>query len=236
MRINGEATVPSAFGQMYLTRHRLYSPVLRRFLSADPIGIYGGLNLYMYANGNPIAYIDPLGFCAESMTGSITDYLEASINQVVKGNYTDDVALLGTAGEVALGIAGFDLPMDIRDITYDLTNWEWSWSHAGQTALDVIAVIPIVGSLKYADEVDTLIKRSSDGFRRNPRNLAEQLSLEEVYGGAGYRIMENKALGDPRYIGMEKWQHVHTQPDGSKIVIHFIVDPQTGARTDFKFK
>ena len=164
-RVGGEATVPSAFGQLYLTRHRLYSPVLRRFLSADPMGIDGGLNLYMYANGNPLVYIDPLGLCAESMSGTITDYLKASVNQVVKGNYTDDVTLLGTAGEVALGIAGLDLPMDVRDITYDLTNWEWSWSHAGKTTVDVIALLPVIGSLKYADEAETLFKRSAEGVK-----------------------------------------------------------------------
>ena len=158
-RVGGEATVPSAFGQLYLTRHRLYSPVLRRFLSADPMGIDGGLNLYMYANGNPLVYLDPVGLCAESMSGTITDYLKASVNQVVKGNYTDDVTLLGTAGEVALGIAGLDLPMDVRDITYDLTNWEWSWSHAGKTTVDVIALLPVIGSLKYADEVGTLVNK-----------------------------------------------------------------------------
>jgi hypothetical protein len=54
--------------QFYLTRHRLYSPVLRRFLSTDPLGIDGGLNLYAYANGNPLAYIDPLGLCASELS------------------------------------------------------------------------------------------------------------------------------------------------------------------------
>ena len=51
----------SSFTPLYLTRHRLYSPSLRRFLSSDPVGLSGGLNLYAYANGNPLAYIDPLG-------------------------------------------------------------------------------------------------------------------------------------------------------------------------------
>ena len=62
---NSQLTTPnSKLTILYLTRHRLYSPVLRRFLSADPLGIAGGLNLYAYANGNPLAYIDPLGLCA----------------------------------------------------------------------------------------------------------------------------------------------------------------------------
>jgi RHS repeat-associated protein len=46
---------------LYHTRHRLYEPSLRRFLSPDPIGLSGGLNLYAYANGDPLSYIDPLG-------------------------------------------------------------------------------------------------------------------------------------------------------------------------------
>ena len=52
-------------GDLYLTRHRLYSPALQRFLSTDPMGLAGGLNLYAYGNGNPLVYIDPLGLCAE---------------------------------------------------------------------------------------------------------------------------------------------------------------------------
>ena len=52
-------------GDIYLTRHRLYAPAQQRFLSSDPMGLAGGLNLYEYGNGNPLAYIDPLGLCGE---------------------------------------------------------------------------------------------------------------------------------------------------------------------------
>ncbi|MCL2103569.1 MAG: hypothetical protein FWH21_00710 [Kiritimatiellaeota bacterium] len=52
--------------RLYLTRHRVYSATLNRFLSADPIGLAGGGNLYAYGEGNPMAYIDPLGLCSQS--------------------------------------------------------------------------------------------------------------------------------------------------------------------------
>ena len=42
-------------------RARYYSPELRRFITADPIGFAGGMNWYQYANGNPISYVDPDG-------------------------------------------------------------------------------------------------------------------------------------------------------------------------------
>ncbi len=55
-----------AFGHdLYLTRHRAYSANLMRFLQPDPIGLDGGWNLYAYANGNPLAFVDPLGLYKE---------------------------------------------------------------------------------------------------------------------------------------------------------------------------
>jgi RHS repeat-associated protein len=41
--------------------HRDYDPSTGRYLEADPIGLRGGLNLYVYANGNPVMMEDPEG-------------------------------------------------------------------------------------------------------------------------------------------------------------------------------
>jgi RHS repeat-associated protein len=42
-------------------RNRYYDPVSGQFTQSDPIGIAGGLNLYGYANGDPINFSDPFG-------------------------------------------------------------------------------------------------------------------------------------------------------------------------------
>lgn len=73
--------------------------------------------------------------------------------------------------------------------------------------------------------------------RTSPRNLAEKLTLDEAQGGAGKRIMQGK-INDPKYPEdlFAKMQHVHQNPDGTKTVIHYWENLQTGSREGFKFK
>ncbi|MCA3171038.1 MAG: RHS repeat-associated core domain-containing protein, partial [Burkholderiales bacterium] len=50
---------------LYYYRARYYDPVLKRFLSEDPIGLAGGsLSFYTYVNGNPVMFTDPEGLSA----------------------------------------------------------------------------------------------------------------------------------------------------------------------------
>lgn len=46
---------------LYYYKARFYSPELKRFLQADPIGYAGGMNLYGYVGGDPVNYTDPSG-------------------------------------------------------------------------------------------------------------------------------------------------------------------------------
>lgn len=49
---------------LYFYRARYYDPVLKQFISEDPAGVAAGLNPYMYVDGNPVSFIDPLGLAA----------------------------------------------------------------------------------------------------------------------------------------------------------------------------
>ncbi len=51
----------SAMTGEYWNRHRYYSPALGRFTSKDPIGFNGGMNLFRYADNNPMRWVDPWG-------------------------------------------------------------------------------------------------------------------------------------------------------------------------------
>jgi RHS repeat-associated protein len=46
---------------LYYYRARYYDAATGRFLSEDPLGLRASLNLYMYANDNPVRFTDPSG-------------------------------------------------------------------------------------------------------------------------------------------------------------------------------
>nr|WP_278644103.1 RHS repeat-associated core domain-containing protein [Burkholderia lata] len=54
---------------MHYNRHRYYDPGSWWFVSKDPIGLEGGLNVFQYVP-NPIEWIDPLGLARLSLPGS----------------------------------------------------------------------------------------------------------------------------------------------------------------------
>ena len=97
-------------------------------------------------NGNAIA--TPKRKTESEKSEESLGCLQTSLKQVILGNYTDDTNLLGTLGQVLLGISGFDLPADVRDLIYDVTNFEMSPRHALQTLLDALALFPVVGGVQ----------------------------------------------------------------------------------------
>ena len=53
------------------------------------------------------------------------------------------------------------MPADIRDITYDIANFEMSPKHIIQTVLDALSLLPVVGALKYTDEAGDVLKAAA---------------------------------------------------------------------------
>ena len=61
------------------------------------------------------------------------------------------------------------------------------------------------------------------------QNLQEELTLHESVGKGD--IAKKLILNDPRFMGMQKIEHVH-----GPTTIHYVRDPNTGKMYDFKVK
>jgi RHS repeat-associated protein len=58
---------------LHYNRYRYYDPAIGRFISEDPIGLQGGLNLFSYSQ-NPLVWIDPRGLAGSPTTATHITY------------------------------------------------------------------------------------------------------------------------------------------------------------------
>ncbi len=57
--------------ELHYNWHRYYDPETGRYISADPIGLSGGVNLYAYVQNDPVNFIDPHGlFVGKILAGT----------------------------------------------------------------------------------------------------------------------------------------------------------------------
>ena len=67
--VPGDTAAPVTSSALHQLKPRYYSANLKRFATADPIGLEGGLNFYVYGSDNPLAFLDPLGLCDDLFWG-----------------------------------------------------------------------------------------------------------------------------------------------------------------------
>lgn len=73
-RYVGKYGVQTDSSKLLYMRARYYNPLTMRFINADPSGFDGGMNWYLYGNGNPLRFIDISG--------------NASMDAMARGYYT----------------------------------------------------------------------------------------------------------------------------------------------------
>jgi len=89
--------------------------------------------------------------------------IATGIVTLIEGKYSSEDPNWITAGSgITAGFFDIDALGDVRDLIHDTQYWEFSWSHAGETALDLVGVLPIVGVLKYGDEIGVILKQEDE--------------------------------------------------------------------------
>lgn len=95
-------------------------------------------------------------------------YIKKSGKKLLFGDYnSDDNTALAMSGEIAASVAGVDAPLDIRDLSYDISHWGKGDYFLVKLGVDAIGVIPVVGALKHikhADDFKLAAKRVSGFF------------------------------------------------------------------------
>ncbi|MGL5096350.1 MAG: hypothetical protein ACRDD1_12220, partial [Planctomycetia bacterium] len=96
---------------------------------------------------NDLFWSDLLGLSDRTSLEGWAEWTADTFDQITLGNWTDKQTTAGTVTEIGAAFVGVDLPADARDLSYNLTHWENTWWHVGDTALTTAGVFPGVGAI-----------------------------------------------------------------------------------------
>jgi len=92
---------------LHYNRFRYYDPGIGRYISADPIGQAGGVNLYGYAFNDPVNLVDPFGLNAATAAAKAF-----AIGSSAGGEVCGALCAAGVGGAAALIVGGGALALD----------------------------------------------------------------------------------------------------------------------------
>jgi hypothetical protein len=135
--------------------------------------------------------------------------IKQDLKFVIQGEYYQGKPTAdGVAGSILVGISGLDAPADVRDLIHNVTHWKWSWGHAGNTLLNGIGLIPVVGvvknfkhleNLKHIDNVGSLkhLDNGTDLLKQTGKEIDELRALVDADPDRAYfAIREMIRKGD----------------------------------------
>ena len=201
-----------------LNEQRYYTPEELAFLTAiDLNGVKDYLHyqpkgymgcVYRALPGNediPAEEIQQIAeeyFYVKSASQVAEEYLNKTITQVICGKFATERTGLGSIGEIGVAFTGADFIADLRDLAYDIENWKISWEHLGETALDALGLLPVIGVIKNvvkvskAGDVFAIVKIGDKVFEF--RRLG---SISDILTESGSKYIRNELAfaGSPGY-------------------------------------
>ena len=151
---------------------RYYDPDIGRFISQDPIGLAGGMNLYPYAP-NPISWIDPWGW-APGDYGKMPN---------IPGHQKHHNIPQELGGHPAIKESGYDVH-NSRNITHlptqsstDPARTVHRGKHNSQYTLDVSERLDAIDKMKASPAIKKMhIEALSDEIGKNLRTKRTRLN------------------------------------------------------------
>jgi RHS repeat-associated protein len=89
---------------LYLANYRAYDPASGRWLSRDPIGEEGGINLYAYVGVDPVNSTDTLGLCGPACViaaGAVVGGVSSAVGTLIGGGSISDAISSIPGGSLA---------------------------------------------------------------------------------------------------------------------------------------
>ncbi len=132
---------------------------------------------------------------------------------------------------------GFALEQGVKLADYVKSTGAGKFASSINAKVEARAASSSAGKATAQTNLDGLSseKPKVDKWVRTPSSLQDEMAMRAAKAGEG-RPIRNVTLNDPQYIGMVKMRYAVKSANGKDTVIHYIYDPKTGQRMDFKFK
>jgi RHS repeat-associated protein len=176
---------------LYYYRARYYDPGIDRFISEDPSGFEGGINLYQYAGDSPLNYVDPLGLTI-TVNGSADPF---GIGIAVNGSQVDYQTAINYLSR-APGMAAI-----LHDLDIDLSNYNINFNNKDDDSYD-----PTTHTINW--DPHSALRCTSGGSQSPALGLGHEMSHADE--PSYWKLIDSIPWGD--YQNLEEWR-VITGPE-----------------------
>lgn len=143
---------------LYYNLYRDYDPTTGRYIQADPIGLAGGSNPYVYARGNPVRFTDPLGLFNPGEAACVL-----GPNPVCVGSVIVDGLVIGVT--IAYAISEHCHEKDCQPLYAQITRYRNELAKRLQQYREDIHQLPMFGPMSRESHIYQ-IKGWQNGLRK----------------------------------------------------------------------
>jgi RHS repeat-associated protein len=148
----GAYGVMSEGSNIYFMKNRYYDATTGRFMSKDPSGFKGGMNLYKYASNNPVNLTDPLGLWTVGIGISGTSGAGAAVGgsgMIVVDGY-GNIGFMESGGGGSMGGIGSS-----GGGTFQITTADTIYNLRGTSVQTGFSFNPTIGGISVGGELIT---------------------------------------------------------------------------------